>query len=50
VFTVIILVNEQNDDNITTTTPQPFYSPFSVTTQVSRCQKRISGLYGARED
>ena len=34
----------------TTTTPQPFYSPFSGTTRVSRCQKRTSGLYGARED
>jgi len=27
-----------------TTTPQPFYGPFSGTTQVSRCQKRTSGL------
>jgi len=34
-----------------TTTPQPFYGPFSRTTQVSRCQKKASsGLYGARED
>jgi len=24
--------------------------PFAVTTQVSRCQKKSSGLYGARED
>jgi len=32
------------------TTPQPFYGPFSRTTRVSRCQKRTSGLYGARED
>jgi len=31
-------------------TPQPFYGPFSGTTRVSRCQKRTSGLYGARED
>jgi len=30
--------------------PQPFYGPFSRTTRVSRCQKRTSGLYGARED
>jgi len=30
--------------------PQPFYGPFSGTTQVSRCQKRTSGFYGARED
>jgi len=34
----------------TTTTPQPFYGPISGTTRVSRCQKRTSGLYGARED
>jgi len=34
----------------THTDTQPFYGPFSGTTQVSRCQKRISGLYGARED
>jgi len=34
----------------TTTPPQPFYGPSSGTTQVSRCQKRTSGLYGARED
>ena len=34
----------------TTTTPQPFYGPFSRTIRVSRCQKRTSGLYGARED
>jgi len=31
------------------TTPQPFYGPFSGTTQVSRCQKITSDLYGARE-
>jgi len=30
--------------------PQPFYSPFSGTTRVSQCQKRTSGLYGARGD
>jgi len=30
--------------------PQPFYSPFSGTTRVSRCQKRTSGLYGAEAD
>ena len=29
---------------------QPFYGPFSGTTQVSRCQKRTSGLYVARAD
>jgi len=34
----------------TTTTPQPFYGPFSRTIRVSRCKKRTSGLYGARED
>jgi len=32
---------------ITTTT---VFQPFSGTTQVSRCQKRTSGLRGARED
>jgi len=32
------------------TPPQLFYDPFSGTTRVSRCQKRTSGLYGARED
>ena len=33
-----------------TTTPQPFYGPFSGTTQVSRCQKKASsGLYDASE-
>jgi len=30
--------------------PQPFYGPFSWTIRVSQCQKRTSGLYGARED
>jgi len=30
--------------------PQPFYDPFSGTIEVSQCQKRTSGLYGARED
>jgi len=34
----------------TTTTPQPFYGPFSGTTRVSWCQKRTSGLYDATED
>jgi len=38
------------NNNKTTTTPQPFYSPFSGTTRVSRCQKRTSGLYDARAD
>jgi len=37
-----------------TTTPHHnhncFYGPFSGITQVSQCQKRTSGLYGARED
>ena len=33
-----------------TTATTTVYSPFSGTTQVSRCQKRNSGLYGARED
>ena len=30
--------------------PQPFYGPFSGTIWLSRCQKRTSGLYGARGD
>jgi len=34
----------------THTTSQTFYSPSSGTTRVSRCQKRTSGLYGAREN
>jgi len=34
----------------TTTTPQPFYGPFSGITWVSQCQRRTSGLHGARED
>ena len=34
----------------TTTQQQPFYGPFSGTTRVSRCQKKTSGLSGARED
>jgi len=33
-----------------TPTPQPFYGPFFRTSRVSRCQKRTSGLHGARED
>jgi len=32
------------------TPSQPFYGPFSRTIRVSWCQKRTSGLYGARED
>jgi len=34
----------------THTHTQPLYDPFSGTTPVSQCQKRTSGLYGARED
>jgi len=34
----------------TTTPPRPFHGPFSGTTRVSWCQKRTSGLYGARGD
>jgi len=33
-----------------TTTPQPYYGPFSRTTRVSQCQNRTSGLHGARGD
>jgi len=29
---------------------QPFCGSYSGTAQVSRCQKKYSGLYGARED
>jgi len=36
--------------DFTTTPAQPFYGSFSGTTRVSWCQKRTSGLYGARED
>jgi len=36
-------------EGTTTTTPQPFYGPFSGTTQVSRCQKRTSGLLWCKE-
>jgi len=36
--------------DITHTHTQPFYGPFSGTIWVSRCQKKSSGLYGARED
>jgi len=39
-----------NTEYTTTTTPQPFYGPFSGTIRVSQFQKRTSGLYGARED
>ena len=41
------LIKRLNDHHHT---PQLFYGPFSGTTWVSRCQKRTSGLYGARED
>ena len=34
----------------THTHTQPFYGPFSGTTQVSLCQKRTFGLHGARRD
>jgi len=37
-------------DLYTHTHTQPFYGPFSGTTWVSWCQKRTSGLYGARGD
>jgi len=47
-FSALFLKTFHKGD-VTTTTPQPFYGPFSGTTRVSRCQKRTSGLYGARE-
>jgi len=34
----------------TTPPPQPFNGPFPGPTQVSQCQKRTSGLHGARGD
>jgi len=34
---------QQIVSNHHTTTPQPFYDPFSGTTRVRRCQKRTSG-------
>jgi len=46
----IVRVSFQFSCTSHTTQPQPFYSPFSGTTQVSRCQMRTSGLYCARED
>jgi len=45
-----IFVMRTDVDPIPQPPPQPFYSPFSGTTLVSWCQKRTSGLYGARED
>jgi len=35
---------------LTNTHTTTVYGPFSGTTLASRCQKRTSGLYGARED
>ena len=39
---------QQLDHPVITTPLQSFYGPFSRTTWVSSCQKRTSGLYGAR--
>jgi len=36
-------------DSLPQPQPQPFYSPFSGTTQVSQCQKRTSGLLRCKE-
>jgi len=46
----MLTTNCRRIQHISTTTPQPFYGLFSGTTRVSRCQKRTSGHYGARED
>jgi len=47
---VIFLQPQSPRGTVTRSThTQPFYGPFSETTWVSRCQKRTSGLYGARE-
>jgi len=35
---------------LTTTHTTTIFGPFSGTTRVRQCQKRTSGLYGARED
>jgi len=47
---IFLLLAYYNKASNHTTTPQPFYGPFSGTIRVSQCQKRTSGLYGARED
>jgi len=47
---MLFLMPNQQCQSTTTTPPQPFYGPFSGTIWVSWCQKRTSGLYGARED
>jgi len=44
----LLQVNYVNP-SITHNTQQPFYGPFSGTTRMSWCQKRTSGLYGAKE-
>jgi len=41
---------EKTSQGTVHTHTKPLYGPFSGTTWVSRCQKRTSGLYGARED
>jgi len=45
-----ILEGDCKDELWWSGTTTPFYGPFSRTTRVSRCRKRTSGLYGARED
>jgi len=47
VLITILPTGEVTNTTTTTTVLRPFYSG---TTRVSRCQKRTSGLYGARED
>ena len=40
--------NPNCNSSATTPQPQPFYGPISGTTRVGQCQKRTSGLYGAK--
>jgi len=50
VISQVLYLAKKHDDSMVITTPQTFYGPFSGTSWVSWCQKRTSGLYGARED
>jgi len=51
VITTLIKSSDKKFNDIqweSNTHTQPFYGPLSGTIRVSRCQKRNSGLYGAR--
>jgi len=41
----LTIARNQEQKKTATTTPQPFYGPFSGTTRVSQCHERTSGLY-----